>query len=117
MLLITIGLAVDIVGAWVLALGLFRGIESAAVATTWDGWEVAPIRSPETVAKDRSSGMVGGIFLTGGFSAQFIGALGVGPQNDRHMALIVGPFAILVAWGLALVALEVARRYFKRRVR
>jgi hypothetical protein len=60
--LATIGLVLDLLGALVLARGLFRG----AVPSTYG----LPLRSLEDVAADRAYGVVGGGFLIVGFCLQ-----------------------------------------------
>jgi hypothetical protein len=64
LVLSTIGLVLDLIGALVLARGLFRG----PVSSTYG----LPIRSLEDVAADRAYGVVGGGFLIVGFCLQVV---------------------------------------------
>jgi hypothetical protein len=63
-----IGLALDLVGALLLTLGLFR-----APQLLYPGWG----RSPDEVAEDRAYGTAGAAFLAGGFTLQAMPSLGV----------------------------------------
>lgn len=85
MVLTAFGLAIDIVGAWVLAVGLFRGQEAVPLFPGAVG-----VRERPAVVKDRTYGVVGGFLLTAGFLFQFLGDLGVGPPDDRDRAVMLG---------------------------
>ncbi len=61
-MLSAIGLALDLVGAVVLVVGLFGHARAL-----YPGWSV---RSPDDVAHDHAAGLVGGSFLVSGFVLQ-----------------------------------------------
>src|SRR5215204_3316320 len=102
MLLTALGLSLDIVGAWVLAIGLFRGEER--IRTGPLGASVVG-RSQRAAARDRSYGAVGGAFLTLGFLGQILGDLGIGPGGDRRTNLASAALLLLVATAVARAAL------------
>jgi hypothetical protein len=96
----TIGLVLDLIGALVLARGLFRG----AVPSTYG----LPIRSLEDVAADRAYGVVGGGFLVAGFCLQVTatilhtGRSSAGAEVEAAAGTLVGGAALAIGlWRVA----------------
>jgi hypothetical protein len=94
-----IGLACDLVGATVLARGLFRPASRYFPAFG---------RSPKLAAEDWAYGIVGALLLAAGFTGQALPALGViwrGTTSERRdaaaVALGVAVLAAVYGYGLA----------------
>jgi hypothetical protein len=94
-LLSVVGLALDLIGAGALALGLFRGV----IRTTWNGYN----RSPETAAEDQAYGVVGFLFLAAGFALQALSAFGLGKVDHACTGIVGGVAALVVGTGSAYV--------------
>jgi hypothetical protein len=94
-LLSVIGLALDLIGAGMLALGLFRG----AARSTWGGY----VRSPETAAEDQAYGIVGFLFLAGGFTLQALSAFGLGKVHHAWLGIVGGIAALVVGVAVAFL--------------
>lgn len=95
------GLALDIIGAALVAFGLFRHPR-----LSYPGWR----RSPDEAAADRAYGTTGGTFLLLGFTGQLLGAAGLGASGTARtvasavVALVVGMVAAYGGYGLAYIA-------------
>jgi hypothetical protein len=86
-LLSEIGLPLDLIGAAMLALGLFRPMKPL-----YPGWQ----RSPWEASQDQAFGVVGFLFLACGFTLQALSNLGVGKVTETAAADIA-PLITLVA--------------------
>jgi hypothetical protein len=109
-MLSTIGLALDLVGASALAIGLFRRPSPLFV-----GWS----HSPDEAARDVAYGVTGWTFLALGFTFQALPYFGVGEHGSHAdalaaalIALVLGAVAAVVLFGVTfLVVLPSEIRY------
>jgi hypothetical protein len=90
-LLSEIGLPLDLIGAAMLAFGLFRPTKPRSA-----GWQ----RSPWEASQDQAFGAVGFVFLACGFTLQALSNLGLG-HVEQTAAADVAPLITLLA-GAAL---------------
>ena len=105
-----IGLALDLVGAVALVLGLFRWPRPLTV-----GWS----HSPDQAAGDVAYAVTGGTFLAAGFVLQSLTYFGVDWNGSDRAALVaalatvvVGALAAFVLYGVTfLIALPFEVRY------
>jgi hypothetical protein len=86
-LLSEIGLPLDLIGAAMLAFGLFRPSKAS-----YPGW----VRSPWEASQDQAFGVVGFVFLATGFTLQALSNLGVGKVPETPAADIA-PVMVLCA--------------------
>ena len=98
-----IGLTIDLVGAFVLARGLFRHS-----LPLYPGWS----RSPDAAAEDHAYGAIGFGCLAVGFACQALPAFGAnwpgGPESARTAAvitLVLAGMAAYIGYGVAYIAL------------
>jgi hypothetical protein len=96
-----IGLALDLVGAVALTIGLFRG-----PLPLYPGY----VRSPEDAATDRAYGTVGGGFLVVGFALQALTYCGINLDSGSManilaavIALCLGALGATGLWGCAYI--------------
>ncbi len=93
-LLSEIGLPLDVIGAALLAFGLFRPSKPH-----YPGWQ----RSPWEASEDQAYGAVGFFFLACGFLLQALSNLGLGKVPETPAADIAPVIALLVGTFLAYV--------------
>jgi hypothetical protein len=100
-LLSEIGLPLDMIGAAMLAFGLFRPSRASH-----PGWQ----RSPWDASQDQAFGVVGFVFLAVGFILQALSNLGVGKVPETPTAdiapvivLFVGTLLAYLLYGLVYV--------------
>lgn len=100
-LLSEIGLPLDLIGAAMLALGLFRPTKPH-----YPGWQ----RSPWEASQDQAFGVVGFLFLACGFTLQALSNLGVGKVPETPAAdiaplitLAAGACLAYVLYGLVYI--------------
>jgi hypothetical protein len=86
-LLSEIGLPLDLIGAAMLAFGLFRPSKAS-----YPGW----VRSPWEASQDQAFGVVGFVFLAVGFTLQALSNLGLGKVPETATADIA-PVLVLCA--------------------
>lgn len=99
-----VGLALDVVGAAVLAIGLF-GNPTGLFPSNF-------LRTPGEAASDQASGITGLLFLASGFAAQATPALGWNPfAHDPVAARVAGCIALGVGAILAWLVYECVRRW------
>ncbi|MEA2332469.1 MAG: hypothetical protein QOH58_2607 [Thermoleophilaceae bacterium] len=91
----------DVVGAILLVIGLFR-----APMPLYLGWQ----RTPEDAAEDRAYGTVGGLYLVVGFVMQALPSFGAswsGCSGWKAFAAVVtlgaGGLLAVVLWGVAYI--------------
>jgi hypothetical protein len=94
-MLSAIGLALDLVGATALAMGLFRRPRPLFV-----GWS----HSPDDAARDVAYGVTGWTFLALGFTFQSLPYLGVS-ERGSHSAALVAALATVAPGAVAAVVL------------
>jgi hypothetical protein len=110
-----VGLALDLIGAVALVLGLFRPPRPLFV-----GWAYEPLDA----ARDVAFGVTGGTFLAAGFVLQSLSYVGFSPNYSEraslHAALVMLPLGTWVAIGLYgvtfLVALPREIRYSREKL-
>src|ERR671924_416119 len=85
-LLSLVGLGLDLVGAAMLALGLFRPTRVLTL-----GWS----RSPPDASADWAFGSVGFVFLASGFVLQGLSSLGLGKVDAESCAILAGVAAVM----------------------
>jgi hypothetical protein len=97
-LLSEIGLPLDLIGAAMLAFGLFRPSKAS-----YPGW----VRSPWEASQDQAFGVVGFAFLAVGFTLQALSNLGLGhvPETAAAdiaplMTLLAGTLLAYLLYGL-----------------
>jgi hypothetical protein len=105
-MLSAIGLALDIIGAYLLAKGLFRHS-----VPLYPGWS----RDPYTAGQDRAYGTVGLLFLVSGFALQGLSSLGLQPAADTATEVTVAALALSVGILVAFVLRELAVFVFLNR--
>jgi hypothetical protein len=93
-LLSEIGLPLDLIGAAMLAFGLFRPSRAPH-----PGWQ----RSPWDASQDQAFGVVGFVFLAAGFTLQALSNLGVGKVPETPTADIAPLITLLAGSLLAYV--------------
>jgi hypothetical protein len=100
-LLSEIGLPLDLIGAALLAFGLFRPSKPL-----YPGWQ----RSPWEASEDQAYGAVGFVFLACGFVLQALSNLGLGkvpetPASDIApvIALLAGTLLAYLLYGLVYI--------------
>jgi len=100
-LLSEIGLPLDLIGAALLAFGLFRPSKPVR-----PGWQ----RSPWEASEDQAYGVVGFVFLAIGFILQALSNLNVGKVHETSSAdaaplvvLLVGCVLAYVLYGLVYI--------------
>ena len=93
-LLSEIGLPLDLIGAALLALGLFRPAKPVQ-----SGW----LRSPWETSQDQAYGVVGFAFLAFGFILQALSNLGLGKVPETPTADLAPVIALLAGTCLAYV--------------
>jgi len=100
-LLSEIGLPLDLIGAAMLAFGLFRPSKAS-----YPGW----VRSPWEASQDQAFGVVGFVFLAVGFTLQALSNLGLGkvpetPASDIApvIALLAGTLLAYLLYGLVYI--------------
>src|SRR5258708_6645057 len=92
------GLGLDVVGAVLLLLGLFRH-----ALPLYPGWS----RSPVQAAEDRAYGTTGAAFFVTGFTLQLFGSAGFGSHCQATVllsglvAVVGGALAAYMLFGLA----------------
>lgn len=95
------GLTLDLIGAAVIAIGLFRSSAPQLL-----GWDPDPLQA----ASDQASGVVGILFLGSGFIIQGLPSFGLFWEGSGRAALLLA-FVVLVAGSCAAWLLyEVTRR-------
>jgi hypothetical protein len=94
-LLSEIGLPLDLIGAAMLAFGLFRPSRAS-----YPGW----VRSPWDASQDQAFGVVGFVFLAVGFTLQALSNLGIGKVQETATA-DMAPVIVLFAGTLLAYAL------------
>jgi hypothetical protein len=99
-MLTVIGLGLDVVGAGVLAIGLFRPSQPLL-----PGWS----RDPVEAVSDYASGITGFGFLATGFLLQGIAALSVGNPPAVLCGLLVGTLTLVIGTAAASITFEYAR--------
>jgi hypothetical protein len=103
-----IGLTLDVIGAVVLAVGLWRPVKLG----TYEG----NVRDRSEVAADRASAITGAAFLVFGFGLQGVSAVAGGAGSSVPRAILAAAITLglgsLVAW----VAHKALRRAFLRRI-
>jgi hypothetical protein len=112
-MLSAVGLALDLVGAIALVIGLFGHSQPLA-----PGWR----KTPTEVAHDVAFGIVGGVFLTAGFVLQSLIYYGERLRHTHHeaiaaatAALLLGTFVAYLLYGLLYLAvLGREQRYHRR---
>jgi hypothetical protein len=91
-LLSEIGLPLDLIGAAMLAFGLFRPPKPISA-----GWQ----RSPWEASQDQAFGVVGFVFLAAGFTLQALSNLGLGHVTQTAAADAAPLIVLVVGSGLA----------------
>ena len=99
-MLTIIGLSLDVVGAGVLAIGLFRHSQQL-----FPGWA----RDPVEAVSDYASGITGFGFLAVGFVLQGIGALAAGGRPSVWGGLVAGLLTVVVGAVAASIIFESLR--------
>ena len=105
-MLSAIGLALDVIGAAVLSIGLFRASSPLLL-----GWS----RDPLQVTVDEASGTTGFLFLFGGFALQSLPSFGVDTSSRAGDARLAAAITLVVGVLLAWVVYELLRVWFFRR--
>lgn len=108
-----VGLACDLVGAAVLAIGLFRHSKALYSGSS---------RSPEEAAEDQAYGITGFVLLAAGFGLQALPSFGANWSGSPCDAAIAGAVtlavALVVAWlmygATFLLRFRSERRYFNK---
>jgi hypothetical protein len=100
-LLSEIGLPLDLIGAAMLAFGLFRPSKAS-----YPGWQ----RSPWEASQDQAYGVVGFAFLAIGFILQALSNLGIGKVPETAaadtaplLALLTGTLLAYALYGLVYI--------------
>jgi hypothetical protein len=94
-----------VVGAGVLAIGLFRSSEPLLL-----GWS----RDPLQAAADYAFGVTGFLFLASGFALQSLPLFGVHASKCGRTAALVAAGGLVGGAAVAWIACEVLRVYFFR---
>lgn len=112
-MLTIIGLSLDVVGAAVLAIGLFRPTQPATMGM--------PVRDSLVVAADRASGITGFAFLASGFVLQGVASATICRPPSLFHAAEGGLLSVLLGTVLAWLIFENLRALLfadeKRQVR
>lgn len=106
-----IGLTLDLIGAAVLAYGLFRYPR----ALRWDGWTY----SPKDATRDQAFGITGGLLLAIGFVGQALPSFGVSLDASAYRTLMVAglTFAVGLVGAVAVYSLSLHLAYPAKRRR